>query len=65
MAREVDVTNAKAGALQQRIQSPQQLMGDMLQDEQLFHVPIIVLDYNLARMVFEIGSAALAVAAAD
>ena len=38
MAREIDVSNTEAGALQQGIQSSQKFMGDMLEDEELFHV---------------------------
>jgi hypothetical protein len=37
MAGEVDVADAEAGALEQRIQSAEKLMGDMLEDQEFFH----------------------------
>jgi hypothetical protein len=38
MAREIYVADAEAGALQQRVQSAERLMRDMLQHQKLFHL---------------------------
>jgi hypothetical protein len=37
MAREINIPNAKAGALEQWIEGPQKFMRDMLEHEKLFH----------------------------
>ena len=37
MAREIHVADAKSGALQKRIESSQDLVRHMLEDEELFH----------------------------
>jgi hypothetical protein len=42
MTGKIHVPNPEAGAFQQRIQSPQNFMRDMLNDEKFFHVSIIV-----------------------
>ncbi len=59
VAREIHITNAKTGALQQRIQCAEKLMRDVLEDKKLFHrgsigsIIRVGWDYNVSAKIFK------------